>query len=272
MTGTSGQPRDGECRKCEPILASYVDGVAPAADRERIEKHLEACACCRDWLGRERAAHEALRTRRSGLRTCASEHLKARCAAHAARKAATPASRFTAGAPRRSAITRWVPMSLAAALLLAVAGVFGLGITSPAQALALQTTVDHAKCTRFHMTEGLADPVTTARHWQERFGWPLRLPAAPEPSADEGAPQLRTVRRCAVTDGRVAHLMYSYQGEPLSVYVLPKRALVDEPQFVRRFKHETVMWSQGDRTYIIVSNGQPDGLQRMMTYVRAAAY
>jgi hypothetical protein len=122
------------------------------------------------------------------------------------------------------------------------------------------------------MTEGITDPVTTARHWQERFGWPLRLPTAADPSADAGAPQLRTVRRCAVTDGRVAHLMYSYQGEPLSVYVLPKRALVDEPQFVRRFKHETVMWSQGDRTYIIVSNGQPDGLQRMMAYVRAAAY
>lgn len=272
MTGTSGEPRDGECRKCEPILAAYVDGVAPAADRERIEKHLEACACCRDWLGRERSAHEALRARRSGLRTCASEHLKARCAAHAARKAAAPASRFTARAPRQSAIRRWAPMSLAAALLLAVAGVFGLGITNPAQALALQTTVDHAKCTRFHMTEGVADPVTTARHWEERFGWPLRLPAATEQPATGDAPQLRTVRRCAVTDGRVAHLMFSYQGQPLSVYVLPKRALVDQAQFVRRFQHETVMWSQGDRTYIIVSNGQADGLQRMMAHVRAAAY
>ena len=270
MNGTGGESRDCECQHCEPIMASYVDGVAPAGDRERIEKHLESCACCRDWLARERVAHEALRARRAGLRTCASEHLKARCAAHAARKSAASLKAIPA-ATRRSMVTRWAPMSLAAALLLAVAGVFGLGLTSPAQALALQTTVDHVKCTRFHMTEGLADPVASAQHWQARFGWPLRLPT-PTSSPDPDSPQLRTVRRCAVTDGRVAHLMYSYQGEPLSVYVLPKRALVDEARFVRRFHHETVMWSQGDRTYIIVSSGQPDGLQRMMAYVRAAAY
>lgn len=272
MNGTGGEPRDGECNRCEPIMASYVDGAAPACDRDQLERHLEACACCRDWLARERAAYEALRARRSGLRTCASEHLKARCAAHAARRSGASLTTFPAAA-RRSMVRRWAPMSLAAALLLAVAGVFGLGLTHPAQALALQTTVDHVKCTRIHMTEGVADPVTSAQQWQARFGWPLRLPTStPEPAVDPDAPQLRTVRRCAVTDGRVAHLMYSYQGEPLSVYVLPKRALVDEARFVRRFKHETVMWSQGDRTYIIVSSGPPDGLQRMMAYVRAAAY
>ena len=75
-----------------------------------------------------------------------------------------------------------------------------------------------------------------------------------------------------MTDGRVAHLIYSYQGHPLSVYVLPERMLVYEAKFIRRFRHETVMWSQGDRTYIIVSSGPRDELPRMMAYVRAAAY
>src|SRR5918993_4524627 len=188
MTGTSGQPRDGECRKCEPILASYVDGVAPAADRERIEKHLEACACCRDWLGRERAAHEALRARRSGLRTCASEHLKARCAAHAPRKAASPPARFSPSAVRTrpSLIRRWAPMTAAAALVLAVAGLFGLRLSSPAQALALQTTADHVKCSRFHVPEGAADPVTTAQEWQGGVGR-----AAPAPPRASGPPPRR---------------------------------------------------------------------------------
>jgi anti-sigma factor RsiW len=273
MTGAGGE-RESECHQCEPILASYVDGVAPARDRERIEKHIEACACCRDWLARERVAHEALRARRSGLRTCASEHLKARCAAHAARKAAAPPARFSPSAVRTrpSLIRRWAPMTAAAALVLAVAGLFGLRLSSPAQALALQTTADHVKCSRFHVPEGAADPVTTAQEWQARFGWPLRLPTAVSEPPAEAGPQLRTVRRCAVTDGRVAHLIYSYQGAPLSVYVLPKRTLVDEAQFVRRFQHETVMWSQGDRTYIIVSSGQRDELPKMMAYVRAAAY
>lgn len=271
MTGTGGE-RASECDHCEPILASYVDGEAPVSDRERIEKHIEECSCCREWLAQEQAAHEALRARRSGLRTCASEHLKARCAAYATRQPTASAARVSPLMMRRSLIRRWAPMSLAAALVLAVAALFGLQLTNPAQALALQTTVDHVKCARFHTPEGTADPVTTARQWQARFGWRLRLPtAASEPAAESGL-QLRTVRRCAVTDGRVAHLIYSYQGEPLSVYVLPKRALVDEAQFVRRFQHETVMWSQGDRTYIIVSSGPRDGLTEMVAYVRAAAF
>lgn len=270
MTGTGGE-RATECHACEPIFASYVDGEAPAGDRERIEKHIEACSCCRDGLAQEQAAHEALRARRSGLRTCASEHLKARCAAYAKLQPTAPAVRLAPATMRPSLIRRWAPMSLAAALVLAVAAMFGLRLTNPAQALALQTTVDHVKCARFHLPDGAVDPVTTAAQWQARFGWPLRLPTAAEPPAESGL-QLRTVRRCAVTDGRVAHLIYSYQGEPLSVYVLPKRALVDEAKFVRRFQHETVMWSQGDRTYIIVSSGQRDGLTRMMAYVSAAAF
>ena len=266
------EPRRSDCHQCEPLLASYVDGAAPAEDRERIDRHIESCACCRDWVGRERAAHDALRARRSGLRACASEHLKARCAAYARPRTTAASSRALPPVRSASLVRRWVPMSVAAALILAVAAVFGLGMTNPAQALAFQTTIDHAKCSRFHLPEGAVDPVTTAQQWQARFGWPLRLPTATSaPPADPDL-ELRTVRRCAVTDGRVAHLIYSYQGEPLSVYVLPKRTLVDEAKFVRRFKHETVMWSQGDRTYIIVSSGQRDGLNRMMAYVRAAAY
>jgi anti-sigma factor RsiW len=253
-------------------MAAYVEGAAPAADRERIEEHIDACACCRDWLTRERAAHEALRARRSGLRACAPEHLKARCAAHAARRSTANLSRLSPGRARRSIVRRWAPMSLAAALILAFAAVFGLGLTNPAQVLALQTSVDHYKCARFHMPETAADPATTAQQWQARFGWPLRLPTSTTEPPHEPGLQLRSVRRCVVTDGRVAHLLYSYQGEPLSVYVLPQRTLVDEAQFVRRFQQDTVMWSQGDRTYIIVSSGQPEGLRRMMAYVRAAAY
>jgi len=271
MSGPGGAPRESACRECESLLASYVDGEASTADRERLEKHIDACPCCRDWLARERAAQAALRARRSSLRTCASAHLKARCAAYAAQKPSVPASRLSPAA-RPSLIRRWAPLSLAAALVLAVAAGFGLRLTSPAQALALQSTADHIKCARFHVPEGAADPTTTAQRWQARFGWPLRLPTSTSGPPPEPGLQLRAVRRCAVTDGRVAHLIYSYQGEPLSVYVLPKRTLGDGAQFVPRFHHETVMWSQGDRTYIIVSSAPRDSLSRMMAYVRAAAY
>ena len=32
------------------------------------------------------------------------------------------------------------------------------------------------------------------------------------------------MRRCLSTDGRVAHIMYTWRGAPLSVYVLPRES------------------------------------------------
>lgn len=256
----------GECRECEALLASYVDGEAPACDCERLEKHIEACPCCRDWLGREQAARAVLCARRGALRGGASEQLKARCAGFAAR---TPSAGLRSSSARAPLYRRWMPVSIAATVLLAVAAVFALGVNNKVEALAMQATVDHMKCTRFNAPAGPADPATAARQWHARFGWPLRLPA----SAEDGGLQLRGVRRCAVTDGRVAHLIYSWMGEPLSVYVLPKRTLGEAAEFVRRFHHESVMWSQNDRTYIIVTARPRDAaLDGVVAYVRAAAY
>lgn len=261
--------RSGECLACEPLLAAYVDGEVAARDQDRVTRHLEGCAVCRDWLARERAAREALRARRDTLRGCAPERLKARCAAYAARHAARTAGPAGSRRLRPAAIARWMPLSAAAALLLAVAAVFGLGITSKVEALALQATFDHITCTRFNVPNGPVNPLDIAAGWQTKAGWPLRLPASSEPKGL----QLRGVRRCAVTEGRVAHLMYTWMGEPLSVYVLPKRTLRDTTEFVRRFKHQSAMWSQSDRTYIIVTGRPRDGaLDDVVSYVRAAAY
>lgn len=260
--------RTGECRACEPLLASYVDGAASARDRHRVELHTQSCAGCRDWLEREQAVHAALRARRTGLRACAPEHLKARCAAHAASDLLT-APRAVSPAVFQSALRRWVPLSVAATVIFAVAAVFALGLNSKVQALAVQSTVDHVKCSRFNVPDTDIDAVSAAQQWQARFGWPLRLPA----SAGDSGLHLRAVRRCAVTDGRVAHLIYSWMGEPLSVYVLPKRTLGDVPEFVSRFRHQSVMWSQNDRTYIIVTSRAHDAaLEGVVAYVRAAAY
>ena len=261
--------RSGECLACEPLLAAYVEGQAPPRDGDRVTRHLEGCAVCRDWLAREQGAREALRARRETLRGCAPERLKARCAAYAARRASRPADTTGVRRLRPSAIARWVPLSAAAALLLAVVAVFGLGVTSKVEALALQATFDHITCTRFNVPNGPVNPLDIAAGWQTKAGWPLRLPS----SSESRGLQLRGVRRCAVTEGRVAHLMYTWMGEPLSVYVLPKRALPDTTEFVRRFEHESAMWSQSDRTYIIVTARPRDGaLDEIVSYVRAAAY
>jgi anti-sigma factor RsiW len=254
------------------MLAAYVDGETGACDCDRVRRHVEVCAGCRDRLAGERAAREALRARRTGLRPSASDELKARCASFAAaRGSARPVPARAGGARTVSAslLRRWAPLSVAATLLLALTVVFGLGLNDKVQALAVQATIDHVKCSRFNTGSGPIDPLAAARDWQAKFGWPIAVPA----SSSDSRLELRAVRRCAVTDGRVAHLMYSWLGEPLSVYVLPKRTLADRAAFVRRFQHNSVMWSQNERTYIMVTP-HPGGpaLDRLAAYVRAHAF
>ncbi len=265
-----------ECRECEPMLAAYVDGETAACDCSRLLAHVQSCACCRDRLAGERAAREAVRARRDRLRACASPGLKARCAAVAAAPAVpgTTAAgvRPTAVTPRQGPVAfvrRWAPLSVAATLVLAVAVVFGFGLTNQGQALAFQSTLDHVKCSRLLPQTAHADPIASARQWQTTYGWPLIVP----PSSAGSQLELRAVRRCAVTDGRVAHLIYSWMGEPLSVFVLPKRTLGEAAEFVTRFRHNSVMWSENDRTYIIVTPHRRDPeLDQVVAYVRAKAF
>jgi anti-sigma factor (TIGR02949 family) len=273
------EPRVGDgvndCRELEPVLSAYVDGEASDSDRARVRAHLETCSACRERVAGEQAARDAVRARRSALRACAPDALKARCAAHAAVRPSIPPSRLSAPArparlpaPPASFVRRWAPLSLAATLVLAVVTVFGFGLNNKVQALAFQTTIDHVTCSRLKTADHV-DAGAAAQRWLARFGWPITVP---EPSQESGL-ELQAVRRCAVTDGRVAHLMYTWMGEPLSVYVLPKRTLGDATEFVRRFRHNTVMWSQNDRTYIIVTPRPRDpALDSVVAYVRARAY
>lgn len=165
-------------------------------------------------------------------------------------------------------LRRWVPLTAAATFVLAVAAVFAMGLTDKAQALAFQATIDHVKCSRFNMTPAAADPVAAAEHWHGRFGWPIKVPA----SASETRLELKAVRRCAVTDGRVAHLMYLWDGEPLSVYVLPSK-VVDSAELVHRFGHDALIWSQNGRTYIMIGRRlREPSVDAAVAYVRANVY
>lgn len=269
------------CRDLEQVLSAYVDGETAAGECDRVRAHIEVCGPCRERVAGEQAARAAVRARRDSLRACAPEALRARCAAHAAARDAaarpSPQPRVTGApgaavsvfAPRSSFVRRWAPLSLAATVLLAVATVFGLGLNDKVQALAFQTTIDHYTCSRFKSPSADVDAAAAAQQWQSRFGWPISVPASSTPSHLE----LHAVRRCLVTDGSVAHMLYSWEGEPLSVFVLPRRAIGDATAFARRFRHNTVMWSQNDRTYIMVTARPRDpSLEKVVAYVRANAY
>jgi anti-sigma factor RsiW len=249
-----------ECRDVEPLKAPYVEDEGPPAERSIVDAHLKKCGRCRDEVAVERAARDVLVARRDELRSTAPELLKRRCAAHAATVIGAAAP------PRVPLYRRWVPMSLAATLLLAVVGVFGLGLTNKSQALAFQMTLDHWSCSRtVHASE--AGALATSAGWEDRMGWKVRLP----PSSEDPPLRLKGLRRCFVTDGAVAHALYDWRGESLSVYEMPTESLRAAAD-VRRFGHEAVMWSQNGRTYVVLARTRRPDLDGVVRYVKANVY
>ena len=160
----------------------------------------------------------------------------------------------------------WVPLSLAATLVLAVAAVFLLGLNNPVEALATQLAVDHVKCFQFVPDHSTVDPGEAGQAWARTHGWPLRVPS----SAPDRQLVLLDVRRCLSTDGITAHMLYRWRGEPLSVYVLngvPAHKGFDV-RTVDKLGQEEIMWSRGGRTYAVVARGRTADLEQVVKYVQ----
>ena len=247
------------CRNLEPLFTPYVDGLTRPDERASIESHLAKCPPCRVRVTGERAAREVLGARRGSLRECASDRLRERCAAHQL-KGAVLKGRWRAAGWRTV-----VPLSLAATLLLAVGGVFVYSTVNQVEALAASAAFDHWKCSHIESARG-GDPEAAGAQWAARHGWAVRVPAS-QPATDL---QFLTVRRCLITDGRTAHLMYTWRGQPLSVFVVPGG--VDKlraTQVVETLGHEAVMWSAGGRTYVVLARGRPEEMEPVVRYVRA---
>jgi anti-sigma factor RsiW len=260
-----------DCRDVEPLKAPYVDGEAAPDQRSAVDAHIVKCGRCRDDVAVERAARDAVAARRDELRGSAPEALKARCAAQAASiprdVARVDPTVATFPSTRAPIYRRWVPMSLAATLLLAIAGVFALGLTPKAQALAFQLTLDHMGCSRAAPAPE-AGVLETSSHWAEHYGWPLR----PARSAEQPQLRLTGLRRCFVADGRVAHLLYEWRGQTVSVFVLPSEAL-RAPAVVQRFGYDSVMWSRNGRTYVVLSRSpRRSDFDPVVQYVKANVY
>ena len=250
-----------DCRDVEPLKAPYVEDEGAPAERSRVDAHLKKCGRCRDEVAVERAARDVLVARREELRSAAPEGLRSRCAASATSRTPAPVS------VRPPLYRRWVPLSLAATLFLAIAGVFGLGLTNKSQALAFQMTLDHWSCSRT-VRASESGALAAGEGWEERMGWPVRMP----PSSENPPLRLKGLRRCFVTDGSVAHVLYDWRGESLSVYVLPGHSLRAAAD-VRRFGHEAVMWSQNGRTYVVLARGSKrNELDGVVQYVKANVY
>lgn len=248
------------CRELEEHFAPYVDGEEPPAVRRSVEAHLAACPPCHQRADAERAARDAVHAHRGGLRPAAPPELRARCAALQSSVAnlQSPMAR----------VRRWVPLSLAATLVLAVAGVFVFGLNDRVEALAASLTLDHVKCFKVEGQSSGADAAATARAWEQDQGWPIVVPE----SAPSARLQLINVRRCFTSDGRSAHMMYTWRGAPLSLYVLQEPdGNAGHDQVVAKLGHEAVIWCANGRTYAVVAAGHPPDLTQIVDYMKAHA-
>jgi anti-sigma factor RsiW len=244
-----------ECRELEPALVPYVDGESSPPERMAVDAHLQRCQPCRDLVAGERAVRDALHARRDRLRPGASDLLRARCAAHA---------RSTVQPPAVSRTRRLVPLSLAATLLLAVAGIFLFGVNE--EAIAAQLALDHMKCFDVIGEEGTQDPKAAEAKWLAERGWAIGV----APSSPEHGLQLVGIRRCLSTDGTAAHCMYRWRDDDLSVYILPHAldSVGTAEQAVEQFGLRAIMWTSGGRTYLVLVRGRREGLDAVAGYIR----
>lgn len=217
------------CSELDHHVVPFVDGEEAGPERADVEAHLQACPPCRDRVEAERAAREAVFAGRTALASEAPPELRRRC------------QRLCRGSQRAP---RWTTWALAAAASLAL--LFWFGRTDAGTpVLAAQLTLDHVKCSRFGSPRVTGSPEQLAVGWQERHGWPIRVPAAPD-----GRTRLSGVRRCASSDGTTAHVMYTREGRPVSLFIA--RDSGRRPRVLDVFGHEAVIWSAGDRTYVLV--------------------
>ena len=253
-----------DCIQLDPLVTPYVDGELAAADRQVVDQHVRVCPPCQARVVAERAIRDLVRAKKAALSSGrAPAGLRARCAA------------FDTRAPNRPVVlpppaitwrARLTALALAATLVLVVGGAFLYRLTDRSSlVLAAELTADHLKC--FGVINGMLgthdEPAAVERSMASHFDWRMRLPEQP----DRAGLRLVGARPCLYGEGRVAHIMYRHNGRPVSVFMLPKTTRPEE--IVEVMGHEAVIWSAGDRTFVLIAREPPAEIARMVSFVQA---
>lgn len=250
-----------DCAELDARLTPFVDGEDTPDGRRAVTTHLSACPPCRQHADDEISARDYVHTHRDELRVTAPASLRTRCALIGAQLPSS--SRAPAG--RTAGWRKWAPLSVAATLFLAVAGVFLFGLNNPVQALASTLALDHIKCQKLSDGTRDVDALAAGMNWEHDRGWTLAVPKT-LPSEQL---TLVDVRHCLSSDGLAAHLMYTWHGAPLSLYVIPQDK--GHAGIVEKMGRETVIWCANRRTYAVVAEGHPQDLNRIIDYMKANA-
>ncbi len=255
------------CSEVQNMLPAYVDGLA-SPKAAAIEGHLETCAVCGELAHAQSVARAVLKARAAQLAPMAPPGLRTRIIANMppAQEPASPKH----GEGRVLAWTGRLTAFAAAAMVVLTIGAVLLPVATVRSTaiLAAQLALDHLKC---FTIEGHADdePIPAAQAeatLKREFDFTVTVPASLETEKLE----LMAVRRCLYGDGRAAHVLYRLDGEPVSLFIIP--GLARPAAELSLFGHEQVVWTAGDRTYMLIARVTTrDNLARVASYLQNEA-
>lgn len=253
------------CKEVEDQLASYVDGSI-MADAAAIAAHVATCEMCRASAHAQTVARAVLRARASELSSLAPPGLRTRVVANIP---GLRPSTVRADKPALAWTGRLSAFAAAAMVVLTLGAVlFPIATVRSTAVLAAQLALDHLKC---FTIDGDADGQPIAKESAEatlrqEFDLSVTVPS----SIPAEHLELMAVRRCLYGDGRAAHVMYRLDGEPVSLFVIP--GLTRPAEELSLFGHDEVVWTQGDRTYMLIARGGFRGdLARVASHLRTEA-
>jgi len=259
------------CDSLDSLVTPFVDGELTDTDRRAVEDHLRVCPPCYTRVAAERAVHELVRARRTGLcRTEAPDALHHRCTALAREAKAAPAfaQRIPNPESRIPTSRRVAPFALAASLVVVVGGAFVYQATDKsARVLAAELVADHAKCFAMNSVLGTHQAAAVVEQsMAASFDWRMHLPADPASAGLE----LVGARPCLYGEGKIAHVMYRHQGHPVSVFMLPDTARAQE--LVEVLGHEAAIWCANNRTFVVVAREPRREVEQIASFVRASLH
>ena len=247
------------CDDIDQLMTPYVDGELVAADRQGVDTHLADCPPCCERADAERAARRLVLSQASTLTRPAPAALRARCVG-ASQSFGTPARRRGGGLRFR----QWVPLSVAATVLLAVAGVFVVGQQERLEAaFVAQLAIDHQRCfAEFGTGHPRLDATETEARLAEEFGLDVSVPA----SADREQINLVDVRFCGYDGGSMAHLLYEVDGQAVSLFVIPEVHQAERALEVMGLQAR--LWSNDGAACVLIGREDPVVMDKILTYMQ----
>ena len=250
------------CREIDALMTPYVDGETGAHETADVDTHLGVCPSCRERANRERAVRGMVHAKAAALGERASSSLRARCIAATPEQPVPTAALAAGGSTARwRRVSGWIPLSMAAAVLVSVTAglVFNQNVLEVA--FAAQLAKDHEKCfVDLTAVDGKFDTVSAQVALLDLAGIRLTVPD------ESDAFDVIDVRYCQYNGGGMAHILCEWRGQPVSLFVVPGRSRRERR--IETIEHNAVIWSEDDTGFALVAEQGSVEMAPVVEYVR----